>query len=136
ERGQVTLRVTGDGTGNGAADGSVAAFSVTDTGIGIAPENLAVIFGAFQQGDGTLSRRYGGTGLGLSIASQVSALLGGEITATSDLGRGSTFTLHVPGALPDAPPVGAGPDAAFATAADSGPGLAGARPAGGGGGYQ
>ncbi len=53
-------------------------FSVIDTGIGIAPENLAVIFGAFQQGDGTLSRRYGGTGLGLSIASEVSALLGGD----------------------------------------------------------
>jgi len=100
ERGQVTLRVTGDGTG-GAGDGSVAAFSVTDTGIGIAPENLAVIFGAFQQGDGTLSRRYGGTGLGLSIASEVSALLGGSISATSELGHGSTFTLTVPAQLPD-----------------------------------
>ena len=140
ERGRVTLRVAAPPTAGGQADEGhddpTVAFSVVDTGIGIAPENLAVIFGAFQQGDGTLSRRYGGTGLGLSIASQVSALLGGEITATSDLGRGSTFTLHVPGALPDAPPVGAGPDAAFATAADSGPGLAGARPAGGGGGYQ
>jgi CheY-like chemotaxis protein len=103
---------------------------VVDTGIGIAPENLAVIFGAFQQGDGTLSRRYGGTGLGLSIASQVSALLGGEITATSDLGRGSAFTLHVPAALPETPPVGDGPDAAFAGPGDGGPGLTGARRAG------
>ena len=76
-------------------------FSVTDTGIGIAPENLAVIFGAFQQGDGTLSRRYGGTGLGLSIASEVSSLLGGTISATSDLGHGSTFILSVPAMLPD-----------------------------------
>src|SRR5215472_90185 len=96
ERGQVTLRVRAD-----AADDSVVTFSVADTGIGIAPENLAAIFGAFQQGDGTLSRRYGGTGLGLSIASEVSALLGGRITAESDLGRGSTFTLHVPARLPD-----------------------------------
>jgi CheY-like chemotaxis protein len=85
-------------------DEPVAVFSVTDTGIGIAPENLAVIFGAFQQGDGTLSRRYGGTGLGLSIASEVSALLGGTISATSDLGHGSTFTLSVPAVLPDMPP--------------------------------
>jgi CheY-like chemotaxis protein len=92
-------------------------FSVVDTGIGIAPENLAVIFGAFQQGDGTLSRRYGGTGLGLSIASQVSALLGGQITATSDLGHGSTFTLRVPATLPVSPPFQDAADA-FAALAD------------------
>jgi CheY-like chemotaxis protein len=91
-------------------------FSVIDTGIGIAPENLAVIFGAFQQGDGTLSRRYGGTGLGLSIASEVSALLGGQITATSDLGRGSTFTLYAPATLPESPPAIGEPAAAFAAA--------------------
>jgi signal transduction histidine kinase/CheY-like chemotaxis protein/HAMP domain-containing protein len=116
ERGRVTLRVSAasaDGTGG---DRSVAVFSVTDTGIGIAPDNLAVIFGAFHQGDGTLSRRYGGTGLGLSIASEVSALLGGTISATSDLGNGSTFILSVPAVLPDAPPslpapAFAGPDA-------------------------
>jgi signal transduction histidine kinase/CheY-like chemotaxis protein/HAMP domain-containing protein len=115
ERGRVTLRVTAvqandgnvrdpgaaSGTGDVTRYGPALAFSVTDTGIGIAPENLAVIFGAFQQGDGTLSRRYGGTGLGLSIASEVSALLGGRISATSDLGRGSTFTLYVPAALPE-----------------------------------
>jgi CheY-like chemotaxis protein len=111
-------------------------FSVIDTGIGIAPENLAVIFGAFQQGDGTLSRRYGGTGLGLSIASQVSALLGGQITATSDLGHGSTFTLRVPATLPAAPPFDEAADA-FTVLAEGTPapdGLIGhAGPAGRGG---
>jgi signal transduction histidine kinase/CheY-like chemotaxis protein/HAMP domain-containing protein len=96
EHGRVALRVQ-----SSAAEPGFVSFAVTDTGIGIAPENLAAIFGAFQQGDGTLSRRYGGTGLGLSIASEVSALLGGRITAESDLGRGSTFTLHVPARLPD-----------------------------------
>ena len=95
------LAAAGDGAGD--SDGSLLAFSVTDTGIGIAPENVAVIFGAFQQGDGTLNRRYGGTGLGLPIASEVTALLGGRITAESDLGRGSTFILYVPATLPDIP---------------------------------
>jgi len=117
ERGRVTLSVSAApaSVGGLAEDGQhdpALVFSVIDTGIGIAPENLAVIFGAFQQGDGTLSRRYGGTGLGLSIASQVSDLLGGEITATSDLGRGSTFTLRVPATLPDLPH----PDDGFDTA--------------------
>src|SRR3984957_21192577 len=95
--GQVTLRV---GPAAGPPGEAAVTFSVTDTGIGIAPENLDAIFGVFEQGDGTLSRRYGGTGLGLSIAREVGALLGGDITADSELGRGSTFTLYVPGTLP------------------------------------
>jgi signal transduction histidine kinase/CheY-like chemotaxis protein/HAMP domain-containing protein len=120
ERGRVTLRVSATPAADGQGGDPELVFSVVDTGIGIAPENLAVIFGAFQQGDGTLSRRYGGTGLGLSIASQVSALLGGQITATSDLGRGSTFTLRVPATLPAVPPFDDDADA-FAALAEGSP---------------
>ncbi len=102
ERGNVVLRVGLDPGRRTAGGDDMLAFSVADTGIGIAPENLSTIFGAFQQGDGTLSRRYGGTGLGLSIAREVGALLGGEITAESELGEGSTFTLFLPCELPGA----------------------------------
>lgn len=100
ERGQVSIRVeatklpTGDGY----------RFTVTDTGIGIAPEAQQRIFEAFAQADGSTSRRYGGTGLGLAICRQLAELMGGSLSLESQPGLGSAFSLELPLSITEPPP--------------------------------
>lgn len=93
EQGSVTLTVS---SANVDAHSLLLQFTVSDTGIGIPPEQLDHIFGRFSQIDSGDSRKYGGAGLGLSICKQLVELMGGTIQVTSELGKGSTFTVTVP----------------------------------------
>jgi signal transduction histidine kinase len=78
------------------AGDDVVRFVVRDTGIGIAPDRLEQLFEPFTQADAATNRRYGGTGLGLTISRELAGLLGGSISAASELGHGSTFTVELP----------------------------------------
>ena len=130
DRGLVTLRVE--------HDADAARFVVEDSGIGINPEQLGRVFDEFFQADSKLTRRHDGAGLGLSISRRLARLMGGDLSAASEPGRGSTFTLRLPlaraagaTAAPSTPPAEspAPPAAPTVTAAAGAAHPAGARPA-------
>jgi len=96
EHGEVALRLA-PGEATPATQGMVNIHcTVRDTGIGIAPGQRGIIFDAFTQADGSMSRRYGGTGLGLTISSRLARMMGGDLWVESELGQGSTFHLSLP----------------------------------------
>jgi adenylate cyclase len=92
ERGQVSLSVRRTGIDGGCW----IEFAVADTGIGMTPEQIAKLFEEFSQAEASTARQYGGTGLGLAITRKLCRMMGGDVTVTSELGKGSVFTIRLP----------------------------------------
>jgi PAS domain S-box-containing protein len=97
ERGSITLRVERNPT---AGELGFLRFVITDTGIGIAPEKVGLIFDSFTQADSSTTRKYGGSGLGLAICKGLVELMGGQIGCSSEIGKGSAFFFTVPFQVP------------------------------------
>ncbi|MEO8432383.1 MAG: ATP-binding protein [Acidobacteriota bacterium] len=95
EKGIVTLEAWREDR----VDGNWVFFRVSDTGIGMTPEQIGRLFQPFTQADGATSRKYGGTGLGLSLCQKFCAMMGGEIRVESEIGKGSAFTVRLPGEI-------------------------------------
>jgi signal transduction histidine kinase len=94
EKGVIRLVVRCSGAGSGP--GATMQFLVSDTGIGMTPEQMGRLFQAFSQADDSTTRRYGGTGLGLVISREFCRMMGGDLTVESEAGKGSTFTVTLP----------------------------------------
>ena len=95
EKGVVTLDIWREDR----VDGNWVFFRVSDTGIGMTPEQMSRLFQPFTQADAATSRKYGGTGLGLALCQKFCAMMGGEISAESRIGEGSAFTVRLPGEI-------------------------------------
>ena len=85
-----------DASSTNPARGDLLIFQVSDTGIGMTPEQLGKLFQAFEQAESSTSKKYGGTGLGLAISRKFCRMMGGDITVTSEAGKGSSFTVTLP----------------------------------------
>ena len=99
ERGTIRLDVQ--------RNGRMMRFSITDSGIGMTPDQQSKLFQAFTQADASISTKYGGTGLGLVVCRRFCQLMGGEVTVVSEYGRGSTFTMILPIQVAEQPAVSA-----------------------------
>jgi CheY-like chemotaxis protein len=97
EKGTIRLRVSR----TASAGRDLLCFQVSDSGIGMTPEQLAKLFQAFSQADASTTRKYGGTGLGLALTRRFCQMMGGQVTVTSELGKGSTFSIQLPAEAPD-----------------------------------
>jgi GAF domain-containing protein/CheY-like chemotaxis protein len=98
ERGTVSLSVAREAGENG----DWMSFAVSDTGIGMTPEQMTRLFEEFSQADASVTRKYGGTGLGLALSRRLARMMGGDITVASEAGRGSTFTIRLPATVAEA----------------------------------
>jgi signal transduction histidine kinase/ActR/RegA family two-component response regulator len=104
-------------------EGTMVSFRVSDTGIGMTPEQCARVFEAFTQADPSIAAKYGGTGLGLTITSKFCEMMGGSLAVESEAGRGTTFTIRLPADVrdrpPDEPPAAAAAPAPASTASSA-----------------
>jgi hypothetical protein len=119
QEGRITLEATRE------QDGARVVFRVSDTGIGMTPEQMSRLFKAFSQAEASTSRKYGGTGLGLAITRRFCEMMGGEVNVESTPGKGSTFTVWLPGGTPEAEAPATAAGAAPAAVPASGPDRAG-----------
>ena len=98
QQGTVALQATREA----AEGGEWVVFLVSDTGIGLTPEQMTRLFREFSQADASITRHYGGTGIGLALSQRLCRMMGGDVTVQSEVGRGSAFTIRLPAAVPDA----------------------------------